>query len=241
MLKQDTLWEGGYSFYFDDGLFQPSTDSFFLSAFPKLKSGEKVCDLGCGSGLLGLLLLARENRLHITGVDIQQEPLALARRAAEENGLAEKLTFLQSDLRHLKGVLEANSFDLVLSNPPYFRAGSGYAASGTSRQTAREENTCTIEDVCAAAARLLRFGGRFAVVFRPERMADLFCAMRNVKLEPKTLRFVHHRPDSTPSLILVEGKLGGKSGLTIAPPLILHDAEGNPGEEMNEIYFRTRS
>lgn len=179
MLKQDTLWEGGYSFYFDDGLFQPSTDSFVLSAFPKLKSGEKVCDLGCGSGLLGLLLLARENRLHITGVDIQQEPLALAHRAAEENGLAEKLTFLQADLRHLKGVLEANSFDLVVSNPPYFRAGSGYAASGTSRQTAREENTCTIEDVCTAAARLLRFGGRFAVVFRPERMADLSapCAM----------------------------------------------------------------
>ncbi len=241
MLKRDSLWEGGYSFYFDDALFQPSTDSFVLSAFPKLKNGEQVCDLGCGSGLLGLLLLARENRLKVTGVDIQPEPLVLARRAAEENGLAEKLTFLQADLCHLKGVLEANSFDLVVSNPPYFRAGSGYTASGVSRQTAREENTCTIEDVCTAAARLLRFGGRFAVVFRPERLADLFCAMRAVKLEPKTLRFVHHRPDSAPSLILAEGKLGGKSGLTIAPPLILHDAEGNPSAEMNEIYFRTRS
>ena len=241
MLKRDTLWEGGYSFYFDDALFQPSTDSFVLSAFPKLKSGERVCDLGCGSGLLGILLLARENQLAVTGVDIQSEPLALARRAAEENGLAEKTTFLHADLRHLKGVLDANSFDLVISNPPYFRAGSGYAAAGTSRQTAREENTCTVEDVCAAAARLLRFGGRFAVVFRPERLADLFCAMRAVKLEPKTLRFVQHRPDSSPSLILVEGKLGGKSGLTIASPLILHDADGNPSAEMNEIYFRTRS
>ena len=241
MLKRDTLWEGGYSFYFDDGLFQPSTDSFVLSAFPRLKAGEQVCDLGCGSGLLGILLLARESRLNVTGVDIQAEPLTLARRAAEENGLQEKLTFLQADLCRLKGVLDANSFDLVVSNPPYFRAGSGYEAAGSSRQTAREEKDCTIEDVCAAAARLLRFGGRFAVVFRPERLADLFCAMRNVKLEPKMLRFVHHRPESTPSLILVEGKLGGKSGLTIMPPLVLHDAEDNPGEEMNEIYCRTRS
>ena len=241
MVKRDTLWEGGYSFYFDDELFQPSTDSFVLSAFPRLKSGERVCDLGCGSGLLGILLLGREPNLFVTGVDIQSDPLALARRAAEENGLAERLTFHQADLRALKGVLEANSFDLVISNPPYFRAGSGYEAAGTSRQTAREEKDCTIEDVCAAAARLLRFGGRFAVVFRPERLADLICAMRQVKLEPKTLRFVHHRPESTPSLILVEGKLGGKSGLTIAPPLILHHSDGTPSEEMNEIYFRTRS
>ncbi len=241
MLKRDILWQGGYTFYFDDALFQPSTDSFVLSAFPRLKSGDRVCDLGCGSGLLGILLLAREPRLTVTGVDIQSAPLALARRAAEENGLSDRMAFYEADLRALKGTLEANAFDLVISNPPYFRAGSGYEAAGASRQVAREEKDCTVEDVCAAAARLLRFGGRFAVVFRPERLTDLLCAMRQVKIEPKTLRFVHHRPDSDPSLILVEGKLGGKSGLTIMRPLILHHADGTAGEEMNEIYFRTRS
>ena len=237
----DELKPGGLRIVYDDTVFPPGTDSFLLSSLPRLKPNLRVCDLGCGSGLLGILLLARESGLSVAGVDIQSEPLQLARRAAEENGLSEKLTFLNADLRSLKGVLEANSFDLVISNPPYFRAGSGYKAAGTSRQTAREENDCTVEDVCAAAARLLRFGGRFAVVFRPERLTDLLCAMRQVKIEPKTLRFVHHRPESAPSLILVEGKLGGKSGLTSAPPLVLHNSDGTPGDEMNEIYFRTRS
>lgn len=240
MEKTDQLWPGGYRFFFDDTLFQPGTDSFLLGAFPTLKRGERVCDLGAGTGLLGLLLLAREPSLHVTNVEIQTAACGLARRNAAINGLDASIICLQADLRDEAALPQAGSFDLVVANPPYFAVGSGRPTQSAARSTARFDLTCTLDHVFAAAARLLRWGGRFALCFRTERLAELLETARQHKLEPKRLRFVQNSAASAPSLLLLECRRGGRTGLTVEAPLILTKEDGSPSQELDTIYFRNK-
>lgn len=228
MIRQDFLWEGGPSFYFDTELFPPSTDSFALGYFAAPKSGNKVCDLGCGTGLLGALLMARNTGLTLHNVELQERALALAGRTFAENGW--QAEFALGDLRDAAVLPAAGTMDYAVSNPPYFRAGSGASAPEPSRQSAREESNCTIADVCTAAARVLRWGGSFAVVYRPERLVDLLVSLRAHGMEPKRLRFVQTK--DIPSLVLVESRRGGKPGLTVEPPLIIGSGE------WEKVYFR---
>lgn len=235
-------WEafcpGGLRFVYDDGLFRPGTDTFLLASLPRLKRGMKVCDLGCGTGLLSLLLLQRQRELSVTGVELQEKAALLARRAAEENGLDACLSICHGDLREPKALFPTGSFDLVVCNPPYYDPGSGKTSASEALQAARSEVTCTLEDVCRTASYLLRWGGEFCLVHKPERLTDVLCTMRSHHMEPKRLRFVCPTASAAPSLILVEGKRGGKSGLTILPPLILTTPEGTPTDEVDTIYFR---
>ena len=138
----------------------------------------------------------------------------------------------------MRGVLPAGESDLVVSNPPYFRQDSGGKAAGSVRLAAREEQTCTIEDVCAAAAYLLRWGGTFSLVYRPERLTDLLCAMRSHGIEPKRLRFVEKRAGTPPILVLAEGRRGGNPGLVFEPPLTVYGSDGRESAEMDRINFR---
>ncbi len=239
MEKTDQLWPGGWQFLFDDTLFQPGTDSFLLGAFPKLKRGEKVCDLGAGTGLLGLLLLARESSLHITNVEIQKAACDLARRTAALNRLEDSVTCVEGDLRDA-ALLKAGSFDMVIANPPYFSENSGAQALTDARRTARSEVSCTLEDICAAAQRLLRWGGRLALVLRTDRLAELMELTRRHGLEPKRLRLVQNTALSAPSLFLLECRRGGKTGLTVEAPLIMTDSDGAPTAEVDAIYFRNK-
>lgn len=240
MEKQDALWPGGYRFTFDDTLFQPSTDSFVLAAFPPLKRGMRVCDLGSGSGLLGLLLLARQEELHITNIEIQAAACALSQRNAQCNGLGDRITTYHTDLRDLSCLPKGTSFDLVISNPPYFPPGAGLLSPDDARRTARSEVSCTLEDICRAASCLLTYGGRLCLVFRPERMAELFSLLRQYHLEPKRLRFVQHTAAAAPKLLLLESRKDGRPGLAVEPPLLLHNADGSDTEEYKRIYFRNK-
>ena len=228
MIRQDFLWEGGPSFYFDTELFPPSTDSFALGYFAAPKSGSRVCDLGCGTGLLGALRMARNAGLTVHNVERQERALALAGRTFAENGW--QAEFALGDLRDAAVLPAAGTMDYAVSNPPYFRAGSGASAPEPSRQSAREESNCTIADVCTAAARVLRWGGSFAVVYRPERLVDLLVSLRAHGMEPKRLRFVQTK--DVPSLVLVESRRGGKPGLTVEPPLIIGSGD------WEKVYFR---
>ena len=239
MEHSESLRPGGYRFFYDDALFRPGTDSFLLSSLPRLKPGLRVCDLGSGTGLLGLLLLQREPSLTVTGVEIQRAAVRLAEKAAGENGLTERLTTIQGDLRDIRGLLGSGAFDLAVCNPPYYAPSSGDIAPEEARRTARSEVSCTLEDVCRAASYLLRWGGAFCLVHKPERLTDLLCLLRETGLEPKRLRFVVNRTGATPSLVLLEGRRGGKPGLTVEPPLILQKPDGSPTEELDAIYFRT--
>ncbi len=239
MEKTDQLWPGGFRFLFDDALFQPSTDSFLLGDFVRLRRGDRVCDLGAGTGLLGLLLLARQGEATVTDVELQAAACDLARRTTALNGLSDRITVLQTDLRDLRA-LPHGAFDAVVSNPPYFAPGSGAVSENPARGAARSELTCTLEDVCAAAAHLLTYGGRFSLVFRPERLAELLSVLQRHRLEPKRLRFVHHTATAAPSLLLLESRLGGRPGLAVEPPLLMHDAQGRDTAELRRIYFQDR-
>lgn len=232
MERKDFLRQGGPCFYFDTELFAPTTDSFALGWFAAPKRGERVCDLGSGTGLLGALLLAREPSLTLTCVELSPSASALAEKTFAANGWRGRVTLRTGDLRDPTVLPPAGSMDYVLSNPPYFPAGSGTSAPDTARRAAREEAECTLADVCGAAARVLRWGGRFALVHRPERLTDLLGTLRACGVEPKRLRFVVSAPERAPSLVLLEARRGGKSGLAVEPPLVIGSGE------WDAVYFR---
>lgn len=236
----EELKPGGLRFVWADHLFRPGTDTFLLSSLPRLRPGLRVCDLGCGTGLLGFLLLQRQPDLRIAGLDIQPEAAALARLAAAENGLTERLDFRCGDLRQVRGIFPTGCFDLVVCNPPYYPPAGGKLSADGARRTARSETEASLADLCAAASYLLRWGGKFCLVHKPERLADVLCALRDAGTEAKRLRFVHSRAADPPSLFLAEGCRGGRPGITVEPPLILQNGDGTPTAELNAIYFRNQ-
>lgn len=217
-------------------LFRLGTDSMLLADFCAPPGGRTTADLGCGVGALGILLCAQDEKCTVTGIEIQQAACALARQNITINQLDGRLRVLQGDLRKIRSLLPANGFDLVVSNPPYFPVGSGAAAQEEAFAIARTECCCTPADLCAAARWLLRFGGSFCIVHRPERMAELFCTLREHSLEPKRLRLVRHHPGADVSHILIDSRLGGRPGLRILPDLTLFDDSGAPTAEYRRIY-----
>ena len=204
MKKTEQL--GPYTLSWEEGVFPLGGDALALGEFATLKPGWRVCDLGTGSGALLLLLARRADGLTLTGVEIDPLSAQIARENLAANGLAGEIA--AGDLR--AAPLPAGGFDLVVSNPPYFPVGSG-----TSGGPARSEACCTLEELCAAASRLVKNGGRFALCHRPERLADVICALRGHRLEPKRLKLVSHSPAHPPSLLLVEAVRQGRPGLTI--------------------------
>jgi len=235
----DALCPSGLHIVYEDALFPPGTDSFLLSSLPRLKPGLRVCDLGCGTGLLGLLLLQRQRQLQVTGIELQADAVALAQKAIQRNDLQDCLTITEGDLRNVKAHFKTGSFDLVVCNPPYYPPESGAISDDPALRKARAETECTLDDVCRAASYLLRWGGSFCLVHKPERLTDLLCTLRQTAMEPKRLRFVCKTEDTVPSLLLLEGRRGGKPGLTIEPPLILQNPDGTPTPEVDAIYFRS--
>lgn len=240
MEHQDTLNATPWHFCWDERVFPPGTDSFLLSAFPRLSSGARICDLGAGAGLLGLLLLRREPTLHITGIELDGGAVALAQQNIVQNHLEAQLEILQGDLRKPEELPRSCGFDLIVCNPPYFPTGAGAAAAGAARQNARAEETCTVDDLCAAGVRLLRWGGKICLVHRPERLCDLMTALRKYGLEPKRLRLVQKNEHAAPSLLLLEGCRGGKPGLSMEAPLLLEQPDGTPSPELDAIYYREK-
>ena len=233
----DELWPGGPRFLQNENSFRLCTDSVLLADFVRLKKGTRVLDLGCGAGVLPVLLAARDETVSVTGVEIQPEFAALARKNLAENGFDPRCAVLDGDLQDPR-LVPAEGFDLVVSNPPYFAAGTGYSAPAEHRAAAREEKCCTLPELCAAAKRALRWGGSFFVVHRPERLSELFCELTAAGIEPKRLRSVVSSPGRAPSLVLVEGRRGGGRGLVIEAPLVLKDDTGADSDEAQKIYRR---
>lgn len=228
------LWPGGPLFD-PDGYTAPGTDSLLLAGFARMRGAEKGMDLGCGTGIVTLLLLARSERLRMTALELDPCAAGAARRNLEANALSDRGEVVTGDIRAVRELFRHGSFDLVVANPPYFPAKSGAVSPDEKRAEARSELNCTLGDVCAAAGFLCRSGGRFALVHKPERLAALFAAMRTAGIEPKRLRTVHPRPDAAPCLVLVEGVRGGHPGLTIEAPLYMKDGSGCDSEELRRI------
>lgn len=203
---------GPYLLEQPEGVFPLGEDTLALGRFATVRRGWRVCDLGCGSGALLLLLAGRAEGLALSGLDLSPRAVRACRDNLAHNGLDGCV--LQGDL--CAPPFPAGGFDLVISNPPYFARGSG--ASGGPE---RSEEQCTLEQLCAGAARLTRNGGRFALCHRPERLCDLLCALREHGLEPKRLQMMAHAPDAAPSAVLVEGVRQGRPGLEVLP-LLFH-------------------
>ena len=232
----DALWPGGPRFFAAPGVFPLGTDSVLLADFAVVRGAGRILDLGCGGGVLAVLLALRAPEAFVEGVDLSPEAVALCRRNLAENGLAARSAVREGDLRAYKTLLTAGEYDLAVANPPYFPEGSGYTAPDPRRAAARDERNCRLEDVLAAARHALRWGGRFALVHRPERLSEALCAMTAAGLEPKRLRLVQPREGEKPNLFLVEGRRGGKPGLEILPPLPLAGADGTDSAEVKRIY-----
>lgn len=216
--------------------FPLSTDSVLLADFVRLPPSASVADLGAGIGTLGLLLCARHPDCRVDGLELQVQAVEAAQDAIRENGMEGRVSVVRGDLRQIADLFPVGRYDAVVSNPPYFPAGSGAAAASETLALARTELGCTLTDVCSAAARLLHWGGCCFLVHRPERLCDLITELRANRLEPKRLRLVRHRPDAPPCLVLLESRLGGKPGLAIEPDLLLRDESGRESEEYRRIY-----
>ena len=229
------LWDGGPLFA-PAGPFPLSTDSVLLAHFVRIGPARRGVDLGCGSGILPLLLLTRSEKLHMTGLELMPEVAAQAEKNLSVNGLGERSAVLRGDLREYRSLFPAGSFDLVTANPPYFPADRGLLPPEEGRARARGEVTASLEEVCAAAAWLCRSGGSFSLVHRPERLSELFVCLTAYGLEPKRFRLVCHRPDAAPCLVLVEARRGGRPGLHAEPCLFLRGADGNETAEYKVAY-----
>lgn len=218
------------------GVFKLGSDSVLLAAFVKTARVKSVCDLGSGGGVLPILLEAYKPGLEITGLEIDPAAVELSRGNVSLNGMDGYISIINGDIREYKAHLEAGKYDLVVSNPPYFPAGSGYESD--TLPTARGETECSLGDVCRAAAYGVRWGGCFAMVHRPERLSEMFCTLTACGLEPKRLRMVQYKQGAAPNLVLVEARRGGKPGLVIEPPLIMTDGSGGETDEIRKIYRR---
>ncbi len=215
------------------------TDAILLADFSNPKKKETLCDLGTGCGIIPLLWCKKETG-DITAVDIQPAACGQLTRSLSLNGLTQRVKVVNADLRELKGVLDFGSFDLVTMNPPYKPVGTGIESESEADKIARHETMCTVDDAVRAAASLLRFGGRFCLCHRPERLCDIICSMRENKLEVKRLRFVCQQEGKPPWLVLVEGKRGAKSHVTIEKNLIMQNADNTDSEEIERIFFDYR-
>lgn len=234
----DELWPGGPRFCTAPGIFKLGTDSVLLADFAGADRARTILDLGCGGGVLLVLLALRAPRARLEGIEISPEAAALCEKNLSLNGLTDRCRVTAGDLREHRKLYAAGSWDLVVSNPPYFPVGSGYMAPDERRAAARSEGSCTLADLCAAARYLTRWGGLFALVHRPERMSQVLRAMSEAGLEPKRLRMIQYKTDSAPNLFLAEGRRGGKPGLEVLPPLILAEADGSDSGEIRRIYHR---
>ena len=200
---------GAYTLWQSDSCFKLGRDSILLAQFATVKKGAKVCDLGCGIGSLLLLLSQREENLGRFGLEINPIAADLARRNLQKNNLTGEI--YTADLRE-KDLLPPDSFDLVVSNPPYFQVGTGFSGG-----SARMEENCSVEELATVAGRLLKTGGRFALVFRPERLPALFSALGKTRLEPKRLQLLSYHKEKEPYAVLVEAIKDGGQDLKILP------------------------
>ncbi len=201
------------------------SDVFLLSAFVKPSKYAFCADLGSGTGIAGFLCLARDKFAHLHAVEIQVRFADLIGRNASLNGLSDRVSVHACDIRDISVATFGRELDIVISNPPYMKTDCGKRNASDAKYIARHEVCGNIYDFCSAAARILKFGGKFYCVYRPDRLADLIDAAKKASLEPKRMTFVHPDPSSEPSVVLVEAIKGGASSMHVSPPLFIYDSD----------------
>ena len=221
----------GFALEIPEGTFPLSTDSILLSDFIKLPRNAKVLDLGAGCGTLGTLLCAKDAACHVTGIELDEIAHNAALANIRRNGLCTRMESICADLRTIPNALPISSFDCCISNPPYYTGGPASNAT----PLARRDDLCSLEELCATAGKMLKFGGDFFLVHKPERLAEICALASKHSLEPKRLRLVRHGEGSEVSLILLSCRKGGKPGL-IWEERCLQDVQGQPTDYYRTLY-----
>ena len=211
-------------------------DAVLLSGFASVKPGERALDLGTGTGIIPLLLSAKTKGEHFTGLEIQTEIMKMAQRSVALNGLEKKIDIIQGDIKEASRIFGAASFDVVTSNPPYMNDAHGLKNPGDVKAISRHEVLCTLEDVVREGTKALKPGGRFYMAHRPHRLAEIITVMRQYKLEPKRMKFVHPFADKDANMVLIEAVRGGGAWLKLEPPVIVYKEPGVYTDEIYEIY-----
>ncbi len=232
----DDLMRGRMRIIQNPAMFRFGTDAVLLADFAKAQNGERICDLGAGVGILPLLIAARAPGAAIDAVEIQAALCDIARRNVAMNGLGETVAVYQQDIKTAAGTLGEKKYDCVVCNPPYFKGDAGILSLRDEVRIARHEVLCTLEDIFAAAARLLRHGGRLCMIHLAARAFEVADGLRAHGMEPKTVRAVHYQADRPAKLVLWEARRGGSGGLVWMPPLIMCNGDGRETDELREIY-----
>jgi tRNA1Val (adenine37-N6)-methyltransferase len=215
-------------------------DAVLLANFADIKKGDRVIDLGTGTGIISVLLAGKTEAEKVTGLEIQPQVAEMAERSIKLNNLESRVNIVCGDIKNTVQHFGASSFDAVVTNPPYMNNGGGLVNPTDSLAIARHEIMCTLEDVIKASSKLLKPGGRFAMVHRPDRLVDIIFLMRTCGIEPKFIRFVHPSPYKKANILLIKGTRGGKPQLKMMEPLYVYDEKGDFSKEIDEIYNRDK-
>lgn len=222
-------------------------DSVLLSDFAKeIKDNSRVVDLGTGTGILGILLCAKTNLKEILGIEIQEEVAEMAQRSILLNGLENKFKILNINIKEIKNIEnknklnKKNSFDYVITNPPYKKINTGKINENEKKLISRHELTASLDDFIETASFLLKDKGSLFMVHRPDRLVDILEKMRIEKIEPKEIKFVYPKINEKPNLILIKGVKNAKPFLKVDKPLYVYDEKGNYTEEILKIYQKIK-
>ena len=234
--RVDDLQRNGYRIIQDPGRFCFGMDAVLLSGFAVVRKGERVLDLGTGTGIIPLLLCGRTKGDSFIGLEIQPESADMARRSVELNGLQHRIQILQGDLKEADRIFGKGSFRVVTCNPPYMTADHGLQNLELPKAIARHEVLCTLEDVILQASLLLQPGGRFYLVHRSFRLAEIMVCLCRHGLEPKRMKLVHPYVDREPNMVLLEALKGGRPRITVEKPCIIFQEPGVYTEELRTTY-----
>ena len=232
----DDLQRNGYKIIQNPERFCFGMDAVLLSDFANAKKGEKVLDLGTGTGIIPILMEAKTEGEHFTALEIQEESADMARRSVMYNHLEDKIEIVTGDIKDASKIFGASSFHVITTNPPYMIGNHGENSPKEAKAIARHEVLCNLDDIIRESARLLVPGGHFYMVHRPFRLAEIISKMVEYKIEPKRMRLVHPFADKEPNMVLIEGLRGGKSRMTVEKPLVVYKEQGVYTDEIMEIY-----
>lgn len=234
--RLDELHRNGYYIIQDPKRFCFGMDAVLLSGFAKAKAGERVLDLGTGTGIIPILMEAKTESEDFTALEIQPESADMARRSVRYNHLEDKIKIVTGDIKDASSLFGASSFDIITTNPPYMIGQHGLQNGNEAKTIARHEILCDLEDILREGSRLLREHGRFYMVHRPFRLAEILSKMCAYRIEPKRMRLVYPYADKEPNMVLIEGLKGGKPRMTVEKPLIVYQEPGVYTDEIYEIY-----
>lgn len=236
--RVDVLKVSGFRVIQEEKRFCFGIDAVLLADFAKTRQHEKICDLGTGTGIIPFLLFSKNNSLNIDALEIQKESADMASRSVLLNELEKQINIVEGDIKKASCIFEKNTYDVVTSNPPYMIAEHGKGNGNDEKTIARHEVLCTLDDVVRSASELLKSQGRFYMIHKPFRLAEIFSVMMKYKLEPKRMRLCYPYVDKEPTMVLVEGVKSAKSRITVESPLIVYEKEGGYTKEVQEIYAR---